>query len=158
MRVTYSNQQSATVDRSNTVIFLPRDLTVGTPRASCRAVSPFRALPTNESSYLFVQQSMQQSAARALVTTPSLIRPRVYTIGRTAAAQRTRFLFPSRARPFSTSLATMTKVAVCQILSTNDPAHNLAVSSKVIRDAVAAGAKVSFYQWCSELTVGRLPS
>ncbi|RSH78283.1 Carbon-nitrogen hydrolase [Apiotrichum porosum] len=44
----------------------------------------------------------------------------------------------------------MTKVAVCQILSTNDPAHNLAVSSKVIRDAVAAGAKAVFLPEASD--------
>lgn len=38
----------------------------------------------------------------------------------------------------------MTKVAVCQILSTNDPAHNLRISSNVVRQAVKAGAVVSF--------------
>lgn len=37
----------------------------------------------------------------------------------------------------------MTKVAVCQIRSTADPAHNLRISSNVVRDAVKAGAVVS---------------
>jgi hypothetical protein len=37
----------------------------------------------------------------------------------------------------------MTKVAVAQILSTHDVKHNLA-SAKVVRDAVAEGAKVSW--------------
>jgi predicted amidohydrolase len=39
----------------------------------------------------------------------------------------------------------MTKVAVCQITSTADPEHNLRVSSSVIREAVKAGAVVSFF-------------
>ncbi|KAL7424150.1 Carbon-nitrogen hydrolase [Cryptotrichosporon argae] len=37
-----------------------------------------------------------------------------------------------------------TKVAVCQILSTNDPAHNLKVSSAVVREAAKAGATAAF--------------
>ncbi len=35
-----------------------------------------------------------------------------------------------------------TKVAVCQITSTNDVAYNLDISLDVVRRAVAAGAKV----------------
>lgn len=38
----------------------------------------------------------------------------------------------------------MTKVAVVQLRSTNNVQDNLARSDKVIRGAVAAGAKVSF--------------
>ncbi|KAL1405483.1 Carbon-nitrogen hydrolase [Vanrija albida] len=38
----------------------------------------------------------------------------------------------------------MTKVAIAQILSTHDVKHNLAVSAKVVRDAVAEGAKAVF--------------
>lgn len=37
----------------------------------------------------------------------------------------------------------MTKVAVCQIRSTADPAHNLRISTNVVREAVQAGAVVS---------------
>lgn len=41
------------------------------------------------------------------------------------------------------STTTTTKVAICQICSTEDVGMNLKVSIDVIRDAVAAGAKVS---------------
>lgn len=50
----------------------------------------------------------------------------------------------------------MSKVAVCQILSTNDPAHNLKVSSRVVRDAAAAGATVSA-GGCTDLQACFLP-
>ncbi|RXK40671.1 nit protein 1 [Tremella mesenterica] len=38
----------------------------------------------------------------------------------------------------------MPKVAVCQITSTNDPEHNLRISSNLVRKAVAAGAQACF--------------
>jgi hypothetical protein len=59
------------------------------------------------------------------------------------------------------STITMSKVAVCQILSTNDPAHNFAISSRVVRDATAAGAvvRLSHYPIATMLTMttGMLP-
>lgn len=48
------------------------------------------------------------------------------------------------ARGFATSTPRMTKVAVVQLRSTNNVQDNLAKSTKVIREAVAAGAKVSW--------------
>lgn len=39
----------------------------------------------------------------------------------------------------------MSQVAVCQILSTNNPSHNLKIASRVIRGAAEAGAKVGWW-------------
>lgn len=47
----------------------------------------------------------------------------------------------------ATSSAT---VAVCQLRSTSDPVHNLKISEKVIRNAVAAGAKACFLPEASD--------
>lgn len=47
----------------------------------------------------------------------------------------------------ATSSAT---VAVCQLRSTGDPVHNLKISEKVIRSAVAAGAKACFLPEASD--------
>lgn len=43
-----------------------------------------------------------------------------------------------------------TTVAVCQIRSTGDPVHNLKISEKVVRSAVAAGAKACFLPEASD--------
>lgn len=68
-----------------------------------------------------------------------------------------RTLTPS-VRGFSTSTPRMTKVAVVQLRSTNNVQDNLARSDKVIREAVAAGAKVSSSTAARELTAGMLPA
>ncbi|EKD00247.1 nitrilase-like protein [Trichosporon asahii var. asahii CBS 8904] len=60
-----------------------------------------------------------------------------------------RTLTPS-VRGFSTSTPRMTKVAVVQLRSTNNVQDNLARSDKVIREAVAAGAKACFLPEASD--------
>jgi hypothetical protein len=60
-----------------------------------------------------------------------------------------RFIMPSS----STS-----KVAVCQIRSTNDPAHNLNISCNVIREAVASGATVSLEPCSTVCSVAERPT
>ncbi|BEI91658.1 uncharacterized protein CcaverHIS019_0404780 [Cutaneotrichosporon cavernicola] len=57
-------------------------------------------------------------------------------------------------QPASRSIRSiMTKVAVCQIRSTADPAHNLRISSTVIRDAVRAGATACFLPEAADFIV-----
>lgn len=41
------------------------------------------------------------------------------------------------------TMSTTAKVAICQICSTDNVQHNLAISKEIIRQAVGAGAKVS---------------
>ncbi|OXC69220.1 hypothetical protein AYX13_02165 [Cryptococcus neoformans] len=57
----------------------------------------------------------------------------------------------SRIRKMSSQAATSSAtVAVCQLRSTGDPVHNLKISEKVIRSAVAAGAKACFLPEASD--------
>lgn len=60
-------------------------------------------------------------------------------------------VIPSRIRKMSSQAATSSAtVAVCQLRSTEDPVHNLKISEKVIRSAVAAGAKACFLPEASD--------
>jgi hypothetical protein len=54
---------------------------------------------------------------------------------------------------YSTTDSGPTKVAVCQITSTNDVQYNLKISSDVIRQAAAAGAKVSLLHHLTVLSI-----
>lgn len=49
---------------------------------------------------------------------------------------------PAMTTPLKTT-STTAKLAICQICSTDDVQHNLSISKEIIRQAAAAGAKVS---------------